>query len=232
MYSRVGVVRRIKKEVASRMAIEPTVTEMSLDTLFQSVSPILYERFQGWGLSYYGVFSGIIAANQYKNVAEIGAGYGTHARYTLDTCPDCSTYILIDPMIYYADDSFPILIAQRTSSDQPNNFNLFYKLVLDSLQSYGSRVRFLRKSSQDVTNAEIPVGSLDAVFIDGNHSLVLEDLQAFWPRVRSGGRIFGTEFQQKRVSDAVQAFSDQMGIRAIQLTTPPIGYKLYCFVKP
>jgi hypothetical protein len=207
-------------------------TEMSVETLFQSASPILYQRLQGWGVSYYGVFSGIVAANQFTNVAEIGAGFGTHARYNLDNCPDCSSYTLIDPMIYYTDDQFPIDIAQRTSADQPNNFNIFYGMLSDSLQSYGSRVRLLRKSSQDVTSGDIPDGSLDALFIDGNHSLVLEDLRAFWPRVRSGGRILGTEYQQKRVADAVQAFSDEVGAQPILLTNPPTGYRLYCFIKP
>lgn len=214
------------------MATEPTVTEMSVTDLFQNVSPILLQREQGWGVNYYGVFSDLIQTNQYTTVAEVGAGYGTHARFNLDACPDCSSYTLIDPMIYYTDDPFPIDVAQRTSSDQPNNFNIFYTLASMSLQSYGSRVRWLRKSSQSVTNEEIPTGSLDACFIDGDHNLVLEDCQAFWPRIRSGGMILGTEFQQKRVSDAVQAFSDLIGIPYTILTNPPLGYQLYTFVKP
>jgi hypothetical protein len=214
------------------MATEPTVTEMSVTDLFQNVSPILYARQQGWGLYYYGYFSELIQTNHYTTVAEIGVGYGTHARYNLDNCPDCSSYTTIDPMIYYYDDPFPIDIAQRTSSDQPNNFNLFYSLVETGLQPYGSRVRMLRKSSQDVTDTEIPTGSLDACFIDGNHSLVLEDCQAFWPRIRSGGCIMGTEFQQKRVSDAVQAFSDLIGVPYTIVTHSPLEYQMYVFRKP
>ena len=227
-----GAARRTKSAAASRMATESTITEMSVETLFQNVSPILYQRLQGWGVSYYGVFSGIVSANHFTNVAEIGAGYGTHARYNLDNCPDCSSYTIIDPMIYYTDDPFPIEIAQRTSSDQPNNFNIFYNMLSDSLQSYGTRIRLLRKSSQDVTNDEISTGSLDALFIDGNHSLVLEDLRSFWPRIRSRGRIMGTEYQQKRVADAVQVFSDEVGVQPIFLTNPPTGYRLYYFMKP
>ena len=210
----------------------PTVTEMSIETLFQSVSPILYQRLQGWGLYYYGFFSTKMNSIQATNVAEIGAGYGTHARYNLDNCPDCSTYTLIDPMIYYTDDSFPIDVAQRTSSDQPNNFNFLYTMVSDSLQPYASRVRWFRKSSQSVTDTDVPQGSLDALFIDGNHSIVYEDLQAFWPRLRSGGVIMGTEFQQKRVSDAVQAFSDSTGFAYTIVTNSALNYQLYQFVKP
>lgn len=213
------------------MSTEPTITEMSIQTLFESVSPILYQRLQGWGLNYYGFFSTEMNRIQATNVAEIGAGYGTHARYNLDNCPDCTTYTLIDPMIYYTDDPFPIDVAQRTSSDQPNNFNFLYTMVSDSLVPYGSRVRWYRKSSQAVNDTEIPVGSLDALFIDGNHSLVLEDLQSFWPRVRSGGIVMGTEFQQTRVSDAVQAFSDAEGVPYTIVTNTALNYQLYKFVK-
>jgi hypothetical protein len=34
----------------------------------------------GWGPNYYGVFSAIINENNYKTVAEIGIGYGTHEK--------------------------------------------------------------------------------------------------------------------------------------------------------
>ena len=59
----------------------------------------------GWAGYYYGVFSDIINENNFKNCAEIGIGYGFHAKQILDTC-DVSMLYLIDPMVYYPNDGF------------------------------------------------------------------------------------------------------------------------------
>lgn len=40
-------------------------------------------RTGGWGSLYYGIFSDIIKQHKYNIVAEVGIGYGTHAKSIL-----------------------------------------------------------------------------------------------------------------------------------------------------
>lgn len=56
-------------------------------------------------------------------------------------------------------------------------------------------VKIIRKLSVEAA-AEIPDGSLDWVFIDANHSYraVLEDMDAWWPKLKSGGLLSGHDY--------------------------------------
>jgi hypothetical protein len=117
----------------------------------------------GWAGYYYGVFSDIIKDNDFKKCAEVGIGYGFHAKEILDNTKVEKLY-LIDPMKYYENDSFATDVI---------NYGGFEKLVKNikyHLNNYENRYEWFRKSSLDITNNEIEDESLDAVFIDGDHS--------------------------------------------------------------
>jgi hypothetical protein len=59
----------------------------------------------GWAQFYYGIFSKVIKENNFKNCAEVGIGYGFHAKEILDKT-DVKKLYLIDPMQYYPNDQF------------------------------------------------------------------------------------------------------------------------------
>jgi hypothetical protein len=59
-------------------------------------------------------------------------------------------------------------------------------------------VRLIRDYSVNAAK-QIPDGSLDWVFIDANHAYnaVLEDMSAWWPKVKVGGLFSGHDFELK-----------------------------------
>ena len=70
---------------------------MKLKDYYNSVVT-LNENGGGWAGCYYGVFRDVVNGNNYKLTAEIGAGYGTHSKSVLDSCPSIERHIIIDPM--------------------------------------------------------------------------------------------------------------------------------------
>ena len=59
----------------------------------------------GWASLYYGVFSKVINENNFKVCAEVGIGYGFHAKEILKNTSVEKLY-LIDPMQFYPNDVF------------------------------------------------------------------------------------------------------------------------------
>lgn len=59
-----------------------------------------------------------------------------------------------------------------------------------------SSVVFVRKYSRDITSDDIPDGSLDLIYIDGDHSYsgVYNDLHLAWRLVKNGGWIAGHDY--------------------------------------
>lgn len=90
----------------------------------------------------------------------------------------------------------------------------FYRDTLLRLQPYRATVR--RGFSVDVA-ATVPDGSLEFVYIDGNHTLpqVIADIAAWTPKVRSGGIVAGHDFGRASVGhvrEAVEAWTKVYGI--------------------
>jgi Methyltransferase domain len=184
-----------------------------------------------WARLYYGVFSDVINQNNYTKVAEIGAGYGTHAKQVMDNT-SVKTYYIIDPMVYYEDDF--ALGIHRAEGTTDNNFDEFYGLVNDALSSYSKTYKWLRKTSADVTSAEIADGSLDAIFIDGDHSVpaVQADLEFAWAKVKSGGKILGDDYWIGQLAEAVNAFAEENGVEVEILNNGSDYHYIYCMTKP
>ena len=59
----------------------------------------------GWAGLYHGVFNKAVKDNNFKKVAEVGIGYGFHAKYILDGTNVDKLY-LVDPMKWYPNDAF------------------------------------------------------------------------------------------------------------------------------
>ncbi len=187
----------------------------------------------GWAVKYYGVLSKIINDNNYKIVAEVGIGYGTHAKYVLKTT-NIDRLFLIDPMRYYPNDLFVEDILKCTSAKPNNHFNEMHELINNELHEWKDKYTWFRVGSLDVTNDQIADGSLDCVFVDGDHSYdaVKKDLPFWWKKVRSGGKLLGDDYWMKDVALAVNEFSRYIGITPEFLTAEGKGYKIFCFTKP
>jgi hypothetical protein len=186
----------------------------------------------GWAPYYYGVMTKIINDNNYKIVAEVGVGYGTHAKCLLKNT-NLERLYLIDPMQYYSDEGFANSIMQAKPKIRGNNFNELYDLVNQELAPWKDKYTWFRVPSQAITNIQIPEKSLDCVFLDAetSYEAVFEDLEFWWAKLRVGGQLLGDDYWIKDVSRAVNEFATKNNLTLEFLSAPGKDYKIYSFKK-
>jgi hypothetical protein len=201
---------------------------MNLEDYYRDLVRINDEG-RGWGGTHYGVFSRIITENNYKIVAEIGAGYGTHSKYVLKNNPTIEKLYIIDPMRWYPNDGFAVDIMNQIPKVEGNNFNELYELINKELSPWSSKYTWIRKPSTEISNEDILDNSLDAIFIDGDHSYnaVLNDLITYWDKVRVGGQLLGDDVWMSQVARAVSDFAIMKGVHVDYLTRDDNQYKVY-----
>lgn len=168
----------------------------------------------GWSTIYYGVLSKVINDYDFKKVAEVGIGYGSHAKQMLKNTNLKHLY-LIDPIKEYPNDGFCSDIMAREPEIPGNNFNELHNLILNELKPWDHRFTLFRKCSTDITQDEIPDGSLDCVFIDGAHDFhnVYMDLNFWWKKIRVGGQLLGDDYWMEGVKKAVDIFFTENKIK-------------------
>ena len=204
----------------------------SLAGFYRRIVDLNDSQTGGWGSLYYGVFTKIINDNNYKIAAEVGIGYGTHAKYVLKTTNLDKLY-LIDPMQYYPNDLFSEQIMNCVPKQPKNNFNEFHDLIQQELSPWAKKFTWYREASLNITNQQIPDGHLDCVFVDGDHSYeaVKKDLPFWWKKVRAGGRMLGDDYWMDGVARAVNEFAKDHNLTPEFLTAPGKDYKIFCFIK-
>ena len=187
----------------------------------------------GWSVYYYGVFSKVINENNYKNIVEVGIGYGTHAKYILKTNNNINKLYLVDPTKYYPNDGFATDIMNQEPVIPGNNFNELYDLIKNELSPWADKVTWFRTESLSITNEQIPDGSVDCIFIDGDHSYqaVLNDLRFWWNKLRVGGQLLGDDYYMGGVQSAVKQFASEHKLEYDLLTNPGSEYKIFRFNK-
>lgn len=204
----------------------------SLKEYYRNVVDLNDSMKDGWAATYYGVFSKVINDNNYTNVAEVGIGYGTHAKQILKNT-NVKTLYLIDPMQHYANDGFSSDIMSKTPKVPGNQFNELYELIAHELSPWNDRYTWFRVPSLSITNDQIPDGSLDCVFVDGDHSYtaVKKDLTLWWKKIRVGGQMLGDDYWLADVSRAVHEFANENNLTPEFLTAEGKTYIIYSFKK-
>ncbi len=125
------------------------------------------------------------AEQGYKVGAEIGVYQGV---FTEQFCKAGLKIYGIDPWISFKGQGR----SQRVQDNQESNYNYTRKL----LSPYGSdRCELIRKTSMEAVR-DFRDGSLDFVYIDGDHSFryVAEDIYEWTKKVRSGGIVSGHDY--------------------------------------
>jgi len=186
----------------------------------------------GWAPIYYGVFSKIINDNNYKIVAELGIGYGSHAKQILKNTNVEKLY-LIDPTKYYPNDNFASDIMNTIPNTPGDNFNELAALIKAELAPWENRYTWFRTESLTITNEQIPNNHLDCIFIDGDHSYnsVLADLNFWWPKIRPGGMLLGDDYWMDDVKRAVNDFAASKNLYTNFLFRDGSDYKIFMFKK-
>lgn len=119
---------------------------------------------------------------------EVGSLHGSYAKIILDSWK--GNYLtMVDPWATQLSGDY------RESTNTETDFSAAYKLCQEIARSFPRRVSLLRHLSLDAA-PQFGDGSLDFVYLDGNHSYeaVLADLDAWYPKVKPGGLFGGHDY--------------------------------------
>jgi hypothetical protein len=159
-------------------------------------------------------FTEIITRNDFHKIidhydlkvgVEIGVGVGSNAMHLLDNS---------GIEILYGVDNWSV----RSSSKAQ-------KSTKDNLAEYGERFKMLEMRSLEAVEL-FEDESIDFVYIDGNHRYkpVVEDIKAWYPKVRKGGFFGGHDYVVARGCGVIKAVDDYFEAidREFYLTREPI----------
>lgn len=140
---------------------------------------VTVDRFEQW--------SEFLAQNEVRTVAEVGVYRGAFAEAMLSSCPEITTYYMVDPWKHLDDWNKP---ANAGDVD----FEKHYAKTMERTALWESKRVVLRGRSTEVIDS-IADASLDFAYIDGDHTLhgITIDLMRVWPKVRAGGFIGGDD---------------------------------------
>lgn len=145
---------------------------------------------------------------QNLEIAEIGVARGEFSRSILNAC-NPKLLRMIDPWVYQdvehlkADGNNPEQFLQDGRHDQ---------VIKDFASEIAEGRVVVDRAFSHIAAERIEDGSLDIVYIDGDHSYdgVMRDLTSFAPKIKSGGLIMGHDYtvHPKIEFGVVQAVND------------------------
>ncbi len=150
----------------------------------------------------------LFASLGFKEGVEVGTQRGLYAEVLCEANPDLHL-TCVDPYLAYRD--------YREHKSQ-TKINEFYEEAKQRLSPFD--ITFIREKSVDASQ-QIKNGSLDFVYIDGNHGLmyVIEDLCHWVQKVRVGGIVSGHDFIRRNhtgyamhVPQALHAYTQSFGV--------------------
>lgn len=189
------------------MTLSPNLESHIPENVSKAIEKHISEN--GWGGLYYDVLPKIIRENHYKSVIEVGVALGGHAEAILKNT-DVKIYYGVDPYLYGydPDDGFSADVAKYSSASGQQNFDYLYEWVKNvRLKPYFGRYEMIRELSVNAS-ALFEDESIDCIFIDGDHryEAVLQDLNAWYPKLKPGCLIVGDDYWMPQVERAVQEF--------------------------
>jgi hypothetical protein len=130
----------------------------------------------------------ILRADDVRRMAEVGVWKGDFAKDILTQRPEIERYTMIDPWANLPDWNKPWNVDARTFDD-------VHAEAMEKTAFAKEKIHVLRGRTSDVAH-EIPDGSLDLAYIDGDHTLrgITIDLIRLLPKIRQGGLIGGDDF--------------------------------------
>ena len=188
-----------------KLVIEPPKSEQS-ERDFMTINQLI--EVDAWPHSY---LPGLDFIPYIKRLGErvtgieVGVAKGETSAYLLEKCPNIEKLYGVDPYLPYED--WCRFIDEK-------EINLQEEIAINNLLPYMNRFEFMKMTSENAIKSFAP-GSVDYVFIDGDHSYeqTLADLNMYYPLVRSGGILFGHDINLNSVRDAVNDFREKNKIR-------------------
>ena len=148
---------------------------------------------------------------------EVGVSYGFNLVYFLDNLPNIKKVYAVDPYMPY-DDGPGGYVTQEV-------IDRVKQCMLNNIEPHKEKVEFINKMSKDAVN-EIPDGSLDYIFIDGDHSYeaVAKDMELYYSKVKSGGIFAGHDKGLPGVDRAIDEFAAKMGYNPPEVVSNACWY--------
>jgi hypothetical protein len=144
-----------------------------------------------------------VAENMHPTVGvEIGVWRGANAESIIKNLPSLKVLYLIDPYLPYIDGDKD---SGKLTDPRPLQMEAIRKLY-----AYRNKLSIQWLPYKSVNVAEILIGEfLDFVYIDGDHTYenVKEELEAYWPLVKTGGVMGGHDINFYGVMRAVGEFA-------------------------
>jgi len=141
----------------------------------------------------------------FKTGAEIGVFSGYFSEVLCQAIPNLKLYCV---------DAWEVYPGYRNSKFEPNMLEA-YNTAKTRLAPFNAQI--IKKFSTDAVKG-FKDGSLDFVYIDGNHEYkyVKQDIEAWTPKVRKGGIIAGDDYYMTKtgnlgVIQAVHEYVDKYG---------------------
>lgn len=155
------------------------------------------------------VLENLVKTHGFTSLAEIGVFKGQTAAHLLKTCPSLH-WIGVDHWTP-GDPAFDIP-EERKKQPGDNGYRSYarhdlaaYRRSVEALaMRYAGRATIIPLPSIEAAK-QVEDGSLDAVFIDGDHTLagVELDIQAWTPKVRPGGFVCGHDWNAPSVAGVI-----------------------------
>ena len=145
---------------------------------------------------------------------EIGTYYGQWAEHVLKNWN--GNLIGVDPYINYPKEEY--LDGCNLVDLEEARYQ-----ALHVLKPFGERFSLMRMPSMEAV-LEFEDGSLDWVYLDGNHDYkhVFEDMNAWWPKVRRGGVLGGHDFMFR--DDHLQRCGVEQAVKDFVASNPDLSY--------
>lgn len=149
-------------------------------------------------------------------VLEIGTGKGETAAYLLETLPQISSLVTIDPYKTYA--NWNGIVPE-------DELKIHREISEKNLEPYGDRVVRVYQKSKDVVDT-FEDGSFDFIFVDGGDrtAVYTQDLISYYPKLRVGGVFSGNNYQMDTVREAIDAFQKESKVRIPLGRVEPFGW--------
>jgi hypothetical protein len=134
---------------------------------------------------------GLLTELGVQEMAEIGVYRGTFAQAILDGCPDITRYYMIDPWRHLDD-------WDKPANKDDTTFEKCFAETMERTEAHAAKRVVLRGKTTEVVE-QIPDGSLDVAYVDGDHTLrgITIDLIRMWPKIRPGGYLAGDDFRPR-----------------------------------
>jgi len=137
----------------------------------------------------FALWEAVLRERAPSTMAEVGVFRGEFAARMLEAVPSIERYVLIDPWRRLPQWNKPY------NTDE-TDLDAAMAETLERVAFAGDRVQVLRGTTAEVVD-QLDDASLDAVYVDGDHTLrgITLDLTLMRPKVRPGGVLGGDDFR-------------------------------------